>query len=219
MWFRETPIGRLGQTHPAQKNDKKNVHEEPYFRSLSVSNNWPSQARSEAHKLILNPPNHHKSQSLDTKISIQSVTNMTPLHCVFTLSLFWWPEPLKYINGWVFLLKGLGLQRTTLWDSGSFWRRSQLLLINWRAPVTGTISVNFCTGCRCRNPGARFSLCSVLAFFLGCPSGSSMRNYVIDSAIVIFEKQCLQTISFNLDLNLNFRSEDRIGGFPQRVRG
>ena len=79
--------------------------------------------------------------------------------------------------------------------------------------------VNFCTGCRCRNPGARFSLCSVLAFFLGCPSGSSMRNYVIDSAIVIFEKQCLQTISFNLDLNLNFRSEDRIGGFPQRVRG
>ena len=64
---------------------------------------------------------------------------MTPLHCVFTLSLFWWPEPLKYINGWVFLLKGLGLQRTTLWASGSFWRRSQLLLINWRAPVTGTI--------------------------------------------------------------------------------
>ena len=64
---------------------------------------------------------------------------MTPLNCVFTLSLFWWPEPLKYINGWVFLLKGLGLQRTTLWASGSFWRRSQLLLINWRAPVTGTI--------------------------------------------------------------------------------
>ena len=146
MWFRETPIGRLGQTHPAQKNDKKNVHEEPYFRSLSVSNNWPSQARSEAHKLILNPPNHHKSQSLDTKISIQSVTNMTPLHCVFTLSLFWWPEPLKYINGWVFLWKGLGLQRTTLWTAGNFWRRSGLLLINWRAPVTGTIFL--VTSCR-----------------------------------------------------------------------
>ena len=47
--------------------------------------------------------------------------------------------PLKYIDGWVFLLKGLGLQRTTLWASGSFWRGSQLLLINWRAPVTGTI--------------------------------------------------------------------------------
>ena len=61
---------------PCAENDKKNVHEELYFRSLSVSNNWPSQARSEAHKAILNLPNHHKSESLDTKISIQSVTRI-----------------------------------------------------------------------------------------------------------------------------------------------
>ena len=55
---------------------KKNVHEEPYFRSLSVSNHPPSQARSEAHKVIFNPPSHHKSESLDTKISIQSVKSI-----------------------------------------------------------------------------------------------------------------------------------------------
>ena len=48
----------------------------------------------------------------------------------------------SYINGWVFLWKGLGLQKTTLWTSGSFWRRSGLLLITWRAPVTGTIFVS-----------------------------------------------------------------------------
>ena len=59
-----------------QKMTKKNVHEEPYFRSLSVSNHPPSQARSEAHKVIFNPPSHHKSESLDTKISIQSVTSI-----------------------------------------------------------------------------------------------------------------------------------------------
>ena len=35
---------------------QKNVHEEPYFRSLSVSNHPPSQACSEAHKMILNLP-------------------------------------------------------------------------------------------------------------------------------------------------------------------
>ena len=42
--------------HPVQKMTKKNVHEEPYFRSLSVSNHPPSQACSEAHKVILNLP-------------------------------------------------------------------------------------------------------------------------------------------------------------------
>ena len=42
--------------HPVQKMTKKNVHEEPYFRSLSVSNHPPSQACSEAHKMILNLP-------------------------------------------------------------------------------------------------------------------------------------------------------------------
>ena len=41
---------------PVQKKTKKNVHEEPYFRSLSVSNHPPSQACSEAHKVILNLP-------------------------------------------------------------------------------------------------------------------------------------------------------------------
>ena len=41
---------------PCAENDKKNVHEEPYFRSLSVSNHPPSQACSEAHKVILNLP-------------------------------------------------------------------------------------------------------------------------------------------------------------------
>ena len=41
---------------PCAENDKKNVHEEPYFRSLSVSNHPPSQACSEAHKMILNLP-------------------------------------------------------------------------------------------------------------------------------------------------------------------
>ena len=35
---------------PCAENVKKNVHEEPYFRSLSASNNWPSQAHSEAHR-------------------------------------------------------------------------------------------------------------------------------------------------------------------------
>ena len=69
------PWGCWGWGAPCAENDKKNVHEEPYFRSLSVSNNWPSHARSEAHKVILNPPNHHKSESVDTKISIQSVTS------------------------------------------------------------------------------------------------------------------------------------------------
>ena len=102
---------------------------------------------------------------------------MTPLHCVFTLSLFWWLEPLKYINGWVFLLKGLKLQRTTLWASGSFWRRSQLLLINWRAPVTGTIFLSISVqGTRPYSIFASFCLRTDItdyyqpSQFLHCPS-------------------------------------------------
>ena len=83
---------------------------------------------------------------------------MTPLHCVFTLSLFWWPEPLKYINGLVFLWKWLRLQRTTLWAYGSFWRRSGWLLINWHAPVTGTISLSISAQGACYLP-TRFCAC------------------------------------------------------------
>jgi len=39
---------------------------------------------------------------------------MIPLHCLFPLSLFWWPEPLRNISGCVFLFNGLGLLRATL---------------------------------------------------------------------------------------------------------
>ena len=43
-----------------------------------------------------------------------------PLHCLFALSLFWWPQPLRNISEWVFSFKGLGLLRTTLCAPGSF---------------------------------------------------------------------------------------------------
>ena len=65
---------------------------------------------------------------------------MTSLCCEFILSLFWFVEPLKKIIGcgWVFLLIGLALLRTTLCAcSRSFWggaeNRSSIGLLIWPA--------------------------------------------------------------------------------------
>ena len=43
---------------------------------------------------------------------------MTPLHCPFALSLFWWLEPLGNVSGWASMFKSLGPSSTT---TGSFW--------------------------------------------------------------------------------------------------
>ena len=43
---------------------------------------------------------------------------MTPLHCPFALSLFWWLEPLGNVSGWASTFKSLGPSSTT---TGSFW--------------------------------------------------------------------------------------------------
>ena len=52
--------------------------------------------------------------------TLSSYRNCIPLHCLFPLSLFWWPEPLRNISGCVFLFKGLRLLRTTLCAFSSF---------------------------------------------------------------------------------------------------
>ena len=67
---------------------------------------------------------YHKFSKHTEKESLQCDIDciyMTSLHCVFTLSVFGCVEPLKKISGWVFLLNGLGLFRTTLCACRSFW--------------------------------------------------------------------------------------------------
>ena len=69
--------------------------------------------------------NKHKERTLCSAISnLMTFSNglhlQDPLHCLFALSLFWWPQPLRNISEWVFSFKGLGLLRTTLCAVGSF---------------------------------------------------------------------------------------------------
>jgi len=73
---------------------------------------------------------------------------MTPLHCLFALSLFWWPEPLGNVSGWVSIFKSLGLSSTTFEPLAAFRGEGQIIAhFLWRSYDLHIYYGIFCTGC------------------------------------------------------------------------
>ena len=73
---------------------------------------------------------------------------MTPLHCLFALSLFWWPEPLGNVSGWASMFKSLGPSSTTFEPLAAFRGEGQIIAhFLWRSYNLHIYYGIFCTGC------------------------------------------------------------------------
>ena len=86
--------------------------DEPYFGTYILCNYLPF---SKAANGAQGGPQQHetpeqKHSPTDISKRLRSSQNnmdciyMTPLHCLFALSFFWRPEPLRNISGWVFFV-------------------------------------------------------------------------------------------------------------------
>ena len=115
---------------------------EPYFGTYILCNNLPF---SKAAKGAQGGPQQHeipeqKRSPTDISKRLQSSQNnmdciyMTPLHCLFALSLFWWPEPLGNVSGWVSIFKSLGPSSTTFEPLAAFRGEGQIIAhFLWRS--------------------------------------------------------------------------------------
>ena len=73
---------------------------------------------------------------------------MTPLHCPFALSLFWWLEPLGNVSGWASMFKSLGPSSTTFEPLAAFRGEGQIIAhFLWRSYNLHIYYGIFCTGC------------------------------------------------------------------------
>ena len=73
---------------------------------------------------------------------------MTPLHCLFALTLFLWPEPLENVSGWVSIFKSLGPSNTTFEPLAAFRGEGQIIAhFLWRSYNLHIYYGIFCTGC------------------------------------------------------------------------
>ena len=123
---RGVPLCRGAILSPSAENAKINVTNEPYSCTYILCNYLPF---SLAAKGAQGGPQQHKTPKqkhspTDISKRLRSSQNnmdciyMTPLHCPFALSIFWWLEPLGNVSGWASMFKSLGPSSTT---TGSFW--------------------------------------------------------------------------------------------------
>ena len=141
---------------PRAENAKINVTNEPYSCTYILCNYLPF---SLAAKGAQGGPQQHKTPKqkhspTDISKRLRSSQNnmdciyMTPLHCLFALSLFWWPEPLENVSGWVSIFKSLGPSNTTFEPLAAFRAEGQIIAhFLWRSYDLHIYYGIFCTGC------------------------------------------------------------------------
>ena len=147
--FQDTALESVWNKHSPEEDQSnwRNQNSQKWLLTLfviSVANN--SSPKKHSHNIMC----PFKQLQIKKQNNIDCIYT-TSLCCEFILSLFWCVEPLKKIRGcgWVFLLIGLALLRTTLCAcSRSFWggaeNRSLIGLLIWVSfPRTGKMAISW----------------------------------------------------------------------------